>query len=541
MLEAPDQVVVHESPLFKEAPAERILTAAHLTVPADTARHEEVETKKGKGSLIVKEDLEDHIFWIRLDDDLIDPNPDQPRKKFDTKSMEETKASLLEKGQKDEIHVALYVPGGSAQARLIIISGERRFRILKELGAPYIKIIVKRETKRRDLYVDSCIANIHEAHNEMELADMCKRMLDWQIGDGRTQDEGITNVANELGISKNQVRTYLKLLELDPMVQEAIREGLRSWIAIDIAKAEKRFGRGAVDQVRLAWRMVRNPDRDWFAQEGPHKNKMTKASVRAAIREELVSSGKITKNDADRIAATSALLAILAQIGQTNRAARRVAGRKDTDSMSEAIREMPEVAAEIVIEKIDELIRALRALHERVVKPALKPKPPVCPEGASTFVQTIQSLEGSRIDTFRYRLLLILAEASDNKTEVLKAREIQAKLKEKFDEDADTAKIETNIKTLDTPLNSLDIMVATHTKIVRERREGSKIEKVDAYRLEWKTGKKVAAVVEDLRAAASVIDEVIEAALEDGVDDDEEIHGDTNGDGADSEASEDTE
>lgn len=514
MSEIQDQVV-HEGPLFKEAPAERILTAAHLAVPEGTPTYEEVETEKGKGPLIVKEDLEDHIFWVRLDDDLIDPNPDQPRKKFDTKSMEETKASLLEKGQKDEIHVALYVPGGSAQARLIIISGERRFRILKELGAPYIKIIVKRETKRRDLYVDSCIANIHEAHNEMELADMCKRMLDWQIGDGRTQDEGITNVASELGISKNQVKNYLKLLEFDPMVQEAIREGLRAWVAIDLYRARRTFGR-ALDEVRLAWRMVRNPDIDWFAKEGPHKGKMTKEGVRVAIRAELVGSGEITKREAERLAAASALVAILTQIGQTNRAVRRVAGRKDPDNMIEAIREMPEVVADILISDIDELIAALRILHERVIRPALRPKPPVCPEGSSSFVQTIQSLENSDMDIFRYRLLLILAEASDNKTEVLTAKEIQAKLKEKFNEDADTTKIETNIKTLDIPLNSLGLTVATHKKIRRERSEEAKIEKVEAYRLEWKPrNEMVSKIIDNLGEAEKAVGMAIEIALGD--------------------------
>lgn len=515
MSETKDQVV-HEGPLFKEAPAERILTAAHLAVPEGTPTYEEVETKKGKGSLIVKEDLEDHIFWVRLDDDLIDPNPDQPRKKFDTKSMEETKASLLEKGQKDEIHVALYVPGGSAQARLIIISGERRFRILKELGAPYIKIIVKRETKRRDLYVDSCIANIHEAHNEMELADMCKRMLDWQIGDGRTQDEGITNVANELGISKNQVKNYLKLLEFDPMVQEAIREGLRAWVAIDLYRAKRTFGR-LLNEVRLAWRMVRNPDRDWFAKEGPHRGKMTKEGVKAAIREELVGSGRITKKEAERLAAASRLVDTRAEIRQTLRAVQKVAARRDPADMIEAIREMPEVAADILIGDIDKLINALRVLHERVIKPALKPEPPVCPEGSSSFVQTIQSLERRGIDEFRNRLLLILAEASDNKTEVLTAKEIQAKLKEKFNEDADTTKIETNIKTLDIPLNSLGLTVATHTKIRRERSEEAKIEKVEAYRLEWKPRDEIVAKTTDnLGEAEKAVSRAIEIALGDG-------------------------
>ena len=142
----------------------------------------------------------------------VQPNPDQPRKHFNTAKLEELSLSLKEHGVVQPI-VVRRMPDNKFQ----IIAGERRWRASKLAGLTQIPVIV-RDQKLATLDNDlaSLVENIQrEDLSPIELAVAYERLLRLH---GFTQD----TLAQKLGLSRVAVANTLRLLRLPDSVKEMI-------------------------------------------------------------------------------------------------------------------------------------------------------------------------------------------------------------------------------------------------------------------------------------------------------------------------------
>ena len=143
---------------------------------------------------------------------LIDTNPDQPRKNFDSDALDELARSI---GQYGVIQPIILSPSGG---RFVIIAGERRFRAAKLAGLEKIPAIVRRldEMERREI---ALIENLQrEDLNPIEEATAYKTLMErFDL----TQEE----LAAKLGKGRPTVANSLRLLNLAPAVQEMLIDG----------------------------------------------------------------------------------------------------------------------------------------------------------------------------------------------------------------------------------------------------------------------------------------------------------------------------
>ena len=151
-----------------------------------------------------------------LDIELITPNPKQPRTHFDDDALEELADSIATLGLIQPITVRR-----EADGKYIIISGERRWRASRLAGRKAIPAYV-READDKELHEMALVENIQRQDlNAMEVALSLKRLMDeCEL----TQDK----LSERVGKKRSTIANYLRLLNLPPEVQLAVREELIS-------------------------------------------------------------------------------------------------------------------------------------------------------------------------------------------------------------------------------------------------------------------------------------------------------------------------
>ncbi len=139
------------------------------------------------------------------------PNPNQPRKYFDTVGMEELSASVEEFGVIQPITVRKVFDGYE------IVAGERRFRAAENIGLDTIPAIVINADEEKS----ALIALLENLQREdlcfFEIAESYKKLIEER---GMTQEE----LAHKIGKSQSTVANKLRLLRLPPRVKRLIRE-----------------------------------------------------------------------------------------------------------------------------------------------------------------------------------------------------------------------------------------------------------------------------------------------------------------------------
>ena len=141
----------------------------------------------------------------------IRPNPNQPRKHFDSNSLEELSASIEEFGVIQPITVRKVRYGYE------IIAGERRFRAAENIGMETIPAIVM----NADTEKSALLALLENLQREdlcfFEIAEGYQRLIREQ---GMTQDD----LARKLGKSQSTIANKLRLLRLAPRVKKMVRD-----------------------------------------------------------------------------------------------------------------------------------------------------------------------------------------------------------------------------------------------------------------------------------------------------------------------------
>src|SRR5437588_1837177 len=147
-----------------------------------------------------------------IDIDLIEPSPYQPRTKFHEQALDELARSIKTSGI---IQPLVVRPIGN---KFQLIAGERRWRAGQRAGLTKVSSIVKQVPD--ELAVEmTLVENIQrEDLNPMEAARAFERLMDeFHL----TQDA----VAERTGKDRATVANAIRLLKLDPKVQEWIEEG----------------------------------------------------------------------------------------------------------------------------------------------------------------------------------------------------------------------------------------------------------------------------------------------------------------------------
>ena len=157
---------------------------------------------------------------------MVEPNRDQPRKKFDEDAILELADSIKQFGVLQPLLVR------KNKDYYEIIAGERRWRAAKQAGVKEVPVIVKEYTEQEIVEI-GLIENIQRENlNPIEEAMAFKRLLEEF---NLKQDE----VAERVSKSRTAVTNSMRLLKLDERVQQMIIDDMistghaRALLAID--------------------------------------------------------------------------------------------------------------------------------------------------------------------------------------------------------------------------------------------------------------------------------------------------------------------
>lgn len=145
----------------------------------------------------------------------VEPNRDQPRKKFDEDALLELSESIKQYGVIQPLLVQ------KKDDYYQIIAGERRWRAAKLAGLKEIPVIIKNLSEQEMVEV-SLIENIQRENlNPIEEAQAFKRLLtDFHM----KQDE----IAGRVSKSRTAITNSMRLLKLDERVQEMVIDDMLS-------------------------------------------------------------------------------------------------------------------------------------------------------------------------------------------------------------------------------------------------------------------------------------------------------------------------
>ena len=147
--------------------------------------------------------------------DRIRANPDQPRRAFDEKELQDLAASIREKGV---IQPLILRPHPIAAGEYEIVAGERRWRAAQMAAVHELPAVV-RELSDSDVLELAIIENIQRADlNPLEEAQGYRQLMERF---GHTQER----LAEALGKSRSHIANLLRLLTLPEPVLELVRAG----------------------------------------------------------------------------------------------------------------------------------------------------------------------------------------------------------------------------------------------------------------------------------------------------------------------------
>jgi ParB family transcriptional regulator, chromosome partitioning protein len=212
-----------------------------------------------------------------IDIDLIDPSPYQPRTRFREEALEELARSIKASGIIQPLVVR------PIAGRFQLIAGERRWRAAQRAGLTKVSAIIRHVSDELALEM-TLVENIQrEDLNAIETARAFDRLMEeFHL----TQEA----VAERTGKDRTTVANAVRLLKLEPNIQEWIEEGKlsaghgRALLAVVDAKLRMRYAHRAsrggltVRQIeRLAARRARTG--------GPVLSAPQDANIRSALEE----------------------------------------------------------------------------------------------------------------------------------------------------------------------------------------------------------------------------------------------------------------
>jgi ParB family chromosome partitioning protein len=213
----------------------------------------------------------------QLDIDLIDPSPYQPRTRFREEALDELARSIQSSGIIQPLVVR------QLGARFQLIAGERRWRAAQRAGLTKVSAIVRNVPDALALEM-TLVENIQrEDLNAIEAARAFERLMDeFQL----TQEI----VAERTGKDRATVANAIRLLKLEPTIQDWIEEGKltaghgRALLAVPDSKLRMRYAQRAARgglTVRQIERLASRRSRGAASPTEVHAD----ANIRAALED----------------------------------------------------------------------------------------------------------------------------------------------------------------------------------------------------------------------------------------------------------------
>jgi ParB family chromosome partitioning protein len=152
----------------------------------------------------------------------VEPNREQPRKRFDDERLRELADSILAQGIIQPIVVTpLPLSAGAGQARYQIIAGERRWRAAQLAGLRSVPVVV-RDTPEAERLELALVENLQRADlDPIEEARAYEALIELH---GYTH----ADLARRVGKERSTVANTLRLLKLPPKVQDMVVGGTLS-------------------------------------------------------------------------------------------------------------------------------------------------------------------------------------------------------------------------------------------------------------------------------------------------------------------------
>lgn len=176
-----------------------------------------------------------------IDIDLIDPNPQQPRTRFDARDLEDLAASIRANGIVQPIVVRPHA------GRYQIIAGERRWRASQQAELARVPVVIK-DIPDDKLLELALVENIQRRElNPIEEANAYKKLIE---NIGLTQEQ----VAERVGKERTLITTTMRLLKLPNDIQRHIVEGKlslshgRALLMSEDPKVQREVAQLAVDK-----------------------------------------------------------------------------------------------------------------------------------------------------------------------------------------------------------------------------------------------------------------------------------------------------
>jgi ParB family chromosome partitioning protein len=230
-----------------------------------------IGTGKGRGldALIQTGDVQtegtSNLNEIALN--LIDPNPNQPRREFDEDAMRELAASIKEIGIITPITLRQMTDG-----RYQIIAGERRWRASQLAGLMSIPAYI-RTVEDENVMEMALVENIQrEDLNAIEIALAYQHLVDTS---GLTQEQ----ISERVGKSRAAITNYLRLLKLPAQIQMALKNHemdmghARALLALDSPSAQIKVFKDvlkngySVRKVEELGQLIKNGENDQTAKK----------------------------------------------------------------------------------------------------------------------------------------------------------------------------------------------------------------------------------------------------------------------------------
>jgi ParB family chromosome partitioning protein len=154
-----------------------------------------------------------NVVNTRIPLNMIEANPDQPRRDFDENALSELAASVKMHDIIQPITVSK-----TATGKYRIIAGERRFRAAKIAGLEDVPVYI-RETKDSKILELALLENLQrEDLNAIEIALSYRQLMEEL---DYTQEQ----LAERMGKERSTITNYIRLLKLPPDIQAAVRNG----------------------------------------------------------------------------------------------------------------------------------------------------------------------------------------------------------------------------------------------------------------------------------------------------------------------------
>lgn len=208
-------------------------------IPVQSSIRKTEKEKKTEKEAVVKTVIKKEEIKLKITE--VEPNREQPRKKFDEDALLELSESIKQFGILQPLIVQ------KRDGYYEIIAGERRWRAAKMAGLKEVPVIIK-EFNEQQIIEISLIENIQRENlNPIEEAVAYKRLLtEFNL----KQDE----VAERVSKSRTAVTNSIRLLKLDERVQQMVIDDMistghaRALIAIEDKEMQYKLAQRVFDE-----------------------------------------------------------------------------------------------------------------------------------------------------------------------------------------------------------------------------------------------------------------------------------------------------